>query len=458
MGSADDIDLEGSLKDQMDFGTLRDAVISLIWQDNMEGLRQLCEQQIMLPLVLEKIIDEIAPGNRWNDALFLMSRRLIEADPRMADCREQLKKKMPLVSNPSGGREILRPFVREEISPADFMNRLKLIADTHVFMGLDSLVSENPHTTRSYIRQVVAQLGGKLDPDTRLFQLLCEMAVSYRNHHHQSDLLSLLEEAGGTLRLLKNSDDIGSIRVFTGPEALGGVLEEERRATEVLNSGDLDAALALYEEVLPKMDALFSDWTGVWEYANALLFSAVLLSLKGEVVAAQERLLKCMNTHSFVPGVEGYATLLLMNVQLLQENKDAVRKAFGCVARDAASDTAFDRFFECASGHSYAEVNKLYERFLVAAGDREMDEAFELSEKLLEGYKARRSALVPNSLCEFLVRMFRACRFALQGDMSRAEREYIEASPGEVSAADLRSSFEKIAADPERVLAGYFGE
>ena len=156
-------------------------------------------------------------------------------------------------------------------------------------------------------------------------------------------------------------------------------------------------------------------------------------------------------------GLHAYGALLLMNVQHLRENADAVRNAFNKVAQDVVPLLAFDRFFEYASNHNFAEVNELYARFLVAAGDREMEEASALSEQLLRLYDARRNVLVPYSLCEFIVRMFRACHFALRGDLSGAEREYIEAGRREVPADELRRGFERMAADPEKILTHYFG-
>ena len=126
----------------------------------------------MLPFFVEKIIDEIAPGNHWNDVLFLIARRLIEAEPRLGVRTQHLEAKKRFVGNPSGGREILGPFVHEELTPTEFMKRLELIVRTFHFMGLEALVAENPNTSASFIRQFVAHHGGKMDPDTRHFQLL----------------------------------------------------------------------------------------------------------------------------------------------------------------------------------------------------------------------------------------------------------------------------------------------
>lgn len=454
MNSADDL-----LKGEMDFDTLRDEVVSLIWRDDAEGLRRLCASQIMLPFFVEKLVAEIAPGNRWNDVLCLMARRLMQADPMMAIYRDELDRKRPLVPNPAGGRELLAPFVREELGAAEFAEKVRLVGRTHTFLGLDALVADNPTRARDCVRRTVAHHGGRMDPDSRLFQMLCEMAASYHNHHHQSDLLDLLRQAGGRLNLLKSADDAGVVRIIEGGDALHDLHEEARRARAALHAGDLDAALALFERVLPKLETVYaaSNPMGDWEYVNALLFTGVLLALKGEPKAAQQYFHRCMKRR-FLFGLHGYGALLFFSTEGLRENAPTVRRALREVGEGVPAELAFGRFLELAGGHDFSEVNRLYDRFLVAAGDREMEEAFGLSEELLVLYRVRRSPLVPHSLCEFMLRVFRACHFALTGDVTRAEHEYVEAWHGTVPAEELRRGCQRVAAAPEKVLAHYFGD
>ena len=83
-----------------------------------------------------------------------------------------------------------------------------------MLLGLEALVAGNPSNTSGFIREWVERHGGTLDPHTRMFQMLCEMAVAYRNHHHKTELVELLERAGGRLTLLRSAENIGSMRVM----------------------------------------------------------------------------------------------------------------------------------------------------------------------------------------------------------------------------------------------------
>ena len=51
-------------------------------EDDDTRLRQL-GQVVMAPIFVEKFIDDIRPGNEWNDVLYLAARRLIELTPEL---------------------------------------------------------------------------------------------------------------------------------------------------------------------------------------------------------------------------------------------------------------------------------------------------------------------------------------------------------------------------------------
>ena len=448
--------LANILKDQMDFEEFRDSVIALIWRDDMEELRRVCRQQVMLSLFLEKVVGEIAPGNTWNDVLCLIARRLIEADPDMGFYLEALEAKKPLVPNSIGGREILESFVRVELSPDEFMQKIELIADTHTLMGLAALVADNPQTTRVFVLHILKEHSKIMDPNTRLFMLLCETAMAYRNYHHKTDLLEALEKAGGTVSLLKSDEDgvTGGVLFFDGEDSLFKLEAEARRARGLIARDDYQSAIELYEDLLPKMDTIYANKIpgGGTEYENALLFLGILLAISGEEVKAQEHFMKCITKRYH------YGDLLLLNTGSLRSNAATIRKAFGKVPANTPSHLAFDKFFEQASGHSYAEANQLFDQFLILAGDREMEEAFELSEKLRRLYEEKRNLLVKNSLCEFLVTTFRTCYLVLRGDVALAQQEYFEEARGEAPADVLQNNFARIASDPEKTLSHYFGD
>jgi hypothetical protein len=106
-------------QDTMDFDEFRQKVIALIWREDNPGLSFLCENQLILtPIFIEKAIEEISPGNKWNDMLWLMARRLIEAGnwPHLAPLLED---KRHLVPNPEGGRKVMEPFVVVTRKPID---------------------------------------------------------------------------------------------------------------------------------------------------------------------------------------------------------------------------------------------------------------------------------------------------------------------------------------------------
>lgn len=446
--------IEDLMKDQMGPQALSDAVLTLIWSDDTEGLRKLCRYQVATEIVLEKTIAKIAAGNPSNDALYLVARRIMGAAPWLQHHVASLNGKLDLVANPAGGPELLAPFRQEELSPKAFMSKVELIMGTHVLMGLDTLVSENPNLTKRFVREMVEHQGGTIDPDSRLFLLLCEMAVSYRNHRHEPELIELLEKAGGRLTLLKQDDDIAWVKVFTGGDALSGLHLKAETALDMLSS-DPDAALAILEELVAQFETVLAGYnaTGDYAYVNTLLFSGVLLALNGDLVGAQLRFAKCLTSL----GPHGYAGLIVTNVRPLHANASSVREALSLVS-SVAGHEVFGKFLEHVTGHDFSEVNEAFAEFMTTAGDREMGEAFAQSERLLRLYDARRSAVVPFSMSESVVRVFRACYFVQRGDLTRGEHECAAASNGEVLADALRPSFEKLALDPEAVLASYFGE
>ena len=93
---------------EMGFDEFRDTVLNLIGRDDIDGLRRLCEEQaVMPPLFVEKAIGEIGPGNRMNDLLFLIARRLIEASPDLGGFLGELEAKRGDVPNPDAGGEII---------------------------------------------------------------------------------------------------------------------------------------------------------------------------------------------------------------------------------------------------------------------------------------------------------------------------------------------------------------
>lgn len=439
-------------KNEMGFEQFRNETLRLIWNNDTDGLRQLCESQIVTPLFFtEKVIEEIRPGNRWNDVLFLMARELIGVAPHVVGhFKSALLSKRHLVSHPEGGKELLEPLEILELSPGEFMEKIGIVSGTVNFKGLDELVRKNPNNTRSFIRQALDQSINLVKERPRTLQLLCEMAQSYQNHHHQSDLLELIKDKLGTLKFI---GDIGTVQIFEGRTVIDDLEAEARQARRLLAAGDYAGALALYEELLPKMDTIFANTIpmGGAEYPNVLLFSGVLLALNSKTAEAQKRFMQCMEKRY------RFGDLLMLNVDALRDNAATVRRALAQLSADEPSHLAFEKFFEIASGYNYAETNQMYDHFLDVAGDREMDEAFALSEQLLSQYDEKRNPLVPYSLCEAMVRIFRACHFALQGDIAQAEREYVKGAQGEISPDELRRNFVKLAADPDKILNYYFG-
>jgi tetratricopeptide (TPR) repeat protein len=421
-------------KNEMDFDQFRDATLRFIWNNDKKALRQLCESQIVTPLFFtEKVIEEIRPGNEWNDVLFLMARELIGAAPDLVGhLKPALLSKQHLVRHPKGGKELLKPFVIMELSPDEFLEKVRLVSGTVNFMGLDELVRTNPNNTRSFIVQFLGQ------------------TINFSKDRPQSDLLELVKNKMGSH---KSTENVGRFQIFTGRTVINDLEEEARQVRKLLAKGDYTAALSSYEKLLPKMDTIYANAIpmGGTEYPNALLFSGILLALNNKTAEAQKCFTQCMEKRY------RFGDLLLLNIDALRENAATVRRALARLSADEPSHLAFEKFFEMASGHNYAEVNRIYDHFLEVVGDREMDKAFELSEQLLSQYHEMRNPLVPSSLCEAMVRIFRACHFAMQGDMAQAEQEYVLGAQGQVAPAELHRNFVKLAANPDKILDHYFG-
>lgn len=95
----------------MGFDEFRESVLHLIWYEDHVGLKHLCEEQVvMTPIFIEKAIEEIKHGNKWNDTLWLIAQRLI-AEGNWPIYLPLLEKKRYLVPNPDGGKKVMEPFV-----------------------------------------------------------------------------------------------------------------------------------------------------------------------------------------------------------------------------------------------------------------------------------------------------------------------------------------------------------
>jgi hypothetical protein len=116
-------DLVAKLKQStMDIDTFREAVIRLIWFEDDAGLRNLCRDQIAItPIFISKVIEEIAPDNKWNDVLWLFAQRVIVAGgwPHYLPLLEE---KRHLVRNPEAGRKVMEPFVVVSKAPVSEAN------------------------------------------------------------------------------------------------------------------------------------------------------------------------------------------------------------------------------------------------------------------------------------------------------------------------------------------------
>lgn len=442
--------------EMMDSDEFRDMVTNFIWHDDMKGLRELCDNKfIMTELFTEKVIEEIAPRNTRNDGLFLIARKLIEANPdRIGHLQSALQKKRKLVKNPDGGKEVMKPFVNVELSPDDFLKKLKLILSTHTFLGLDDLIQSNPHNTWHFINQWIETKSGAIDTNTRFFQLVCEMAKLYRNLHHKSDLLNLIIDVAGTLCFMKGEDDNVPIRLIKGTDIIYELQEIAKKAKVYLVKGEYSNAIQIYKDLIPKMNTLFANTIpmGSSEYENSLLFYGILLAMKDRALEAQDMFMKCAEKRYH------YGELLLFSPELIKANADILDAAFRKTPVKSANDLSFDSFFKLASGQSYFDVNRMYDKFCVFSGDREMNEAFRLSENLKKMYLGKRNKLVKFSLCEYLTCVFRTCYLIMQGELEQARQEYIQSLQNEVAPQkELEQRFDSIVKNPEELLDHYFG-
>lgn len=84
----------------LDLDAFRDSVLMHLAGNDADGLRRDSEA-VMAPIFVEKFLDEIATGNEWNDLLFLVARRIIEAGPELGHLSTELAAKRRLVDQPN---------------------------------------------------------------------------------------------------------------------------------------------------------------------------------------------------------------------------------------------------------------------------------------------------------------------------------------------------------------------
>jgi hypothetical protein len=90
----------------MDLDAFRDSVLAHLARQDLDGLRQ-DSQAVMAPIFVEKFINDIAPGNPWNDVLYLMARKLMEVSADVRYLSTELEAKRPLAGRPDADLEDL---------------------------------------------------------------------------------------------------------------------------------------------------------------------------------------------------------------------------------------------------------------------------------------------------------------------------------------------------------------
>lgn len=76
----------------IDVMAFRNSVLMHLARQDLEGLKN-DAHAVMAPIFLEQFIEEIGPGNPWNDVLFLMATKLMEASPELRYLSSNLEAK-----------------------------------------------------------------------------------------------------------------------------------------------------------------------------------------------------------------------------------------------------------------------------------------------------------------------------------------------------------------------------
>lgn len=96
-----DDDLSASLSpEDMDIDAFTNAVLTRLAEGDDEGIRALGDA-VMAPLFVERYIDDIGPGNAWNDVLYHAVERLTALNAELAYLRPGLDAKQPFVARPN---------------------------------------------------------------------------------------------------------------------------------------------------------------------------------------------------------------------------------------------------------------------------------------------------------------------------------------------------------------------
>jgi len=83
----------------LDIDVFRNSVLTHLAHKDVDGLRMDADA-VMAPIFVEKIIDDIQPGNPWNDVLYLMASKLMEIAPPLRNGLEELEAKRQFVNRP----------------------------------------------------------------------------------------------------------------------------------------------------------------------------------------------------------------------------------------------------------------------------------------------------------------------------------------------------------------------
>ncbi len=356
----------------------KQMVFSLAFTDQDEILGSLCKAHILEKIILlEKMISNINPGNKTNDAFYFIAKKLLMTDPGTFEGHEfRLLSKKVFTKNTKADKmvilslmnsdilpnEIILPLTRKDLLKKDeFINIVDIVIGFYDFMGLSELVRQNPNSSRAFLLQMQREQEN-IYPGSNLHNFLCKMGLLYRNHHHTYELLNKINQKyGGVSEFLKEETGLGTF--VSTDDALrlpmNYIGESLARIQKLLVNLKYSEAVIQLEKEIKIIDIISDNYT-IWNYNNdspypAILFFYALIEMRlGNVHKANSILIKNLERYPHS------AFFIDMNIE---KHKELVDQTFIKFKLKKQTPFSFDSFVLELTGSRYVDLILNYDIF-----------------------------------------------------------------------------------------------
>jgi len=406
-----------------DFEAYKTKATMLIWKGELEKLKTLNRNHSIESYIFtEKCINGITKGNNQNNLLYFTAKKLIEADKFLNILQFKLKEKMVFIESRDINEVVLEPYIDEkhnsdELVLSEYHELLFEITQFYGYnkidYGLSELVRLNPKATENFIASTLQQ-APILHPKSELYQIICSVALLYRNQHHTNKLLkSINDKYGGVGDFLdkENEHQIGTVEIIEGRnDPLIYLAKKMEFIRKLLNDLNYKEAQSIFAKYTKHAEIMLSglDRSRPYKYMEPMgvdifLFQALTelrLGDKSKAIEILDDLSKLQNL-GYKKAVFAYPEVISNSINGISSNYDLIDSVFTSYKNEHNYSYGFDEFMAKLTGHGYKKISYDYEVFNYEIGNANNDRLLHIYELLLN-IKSEIAA-IENKIIDFAI-------------------------------------------------------